>query len=99
MRIEATVVLYFALMAAIVAAVDFLFFRNQFWERLIVNTGIVLVFAAFYLRFLKRPWRRDGVVIAATALLQDDLTARQRAATTVNDRITLLPTYQPTKAA
>jgi preprotein translocase subunit SecE len=55
MRIEATVVLYFALMAAIVAAVDFLFFRNQFWERLIVNTGIVLVFAAFYLRFLKRP--------------------------------------------
>jgi putative restriction endonuclease len=30
------------------------------------------------------------VVIAATALLQDDLTARQRAATTVNDRITLL---------
>jgi len=39
------------------------------------------------------------VVIAATALLQDDLTARQRAATTVNDRIILLPTYQPTKAA
>jgi len=27
----------------------------SFWERLIVNVGIVLVFAAFYLRFLKRP--------------------------------------------
>ncbi len=55
MRTEATVVLYGALMAAIIVAVDFLFFRNRFWERLIVNIGIVLVFAAFYLRFLKRP--------------------------------------------
>jgi hypothetical protein len=49
------VVLYVVLMAATVVAVDFLFFRNRFWERLIVNIGIVLVFAAFYLRFLKRP--------------------------------------------
>jgi hypothetical protein len=52
---QATAVLYVVLMAAIVVAVDFLFFRNRFWERLIVNIGIVLVFAAFYLRFLKRP--------------------------------------------
>jgi hypothetical protein len=52
---KATVVLYVVLMVAIVVAVDFLFFRNHFWERLIVNIGIVLVFAAFYLRFLKRP--------------------------------------------
>ena len=35
--------------------VDVLFFRNRLWERLMVNVGIVLVFAAFYLRFLKRP--------------------------------------------
>lgn len=49
----ATVVLYVVLMAAVIVAVDFLFFRNRFWERLIVNIGIVLVFAAFYLRFLK----------------------------------------------
>jgi len=49
------VVLYIVLMAAIVVAVDFLFFRNRFWERLMVNIGIVLVFAAFYLRFLQRP--------------------------------------------
>ncbi len=48
------VVLYVVLMAATVVAVDFLFFRNQFWERLMVNIGIVLVFVAFYLRFLKR---------------------------------------------
>jgi len=52
---QITVVLYIVLMAAIVVAVDFLFFRNRFWERLMVNIGIVLVFAAFYLRFLHRP--------------------------------------------
>jgi hypothetical protein len=42
------------LMAAVIVAVDFLFFRNHFWERLTVNVGIVLVFAAFYFRLLKR---------------------------------------------
>lgn len=52
---QATGVLYVVLMAAIIVSVDFLFFRNRFWERLIVNIGIVLVFAAFYLRFLNRP--------------------------------------------
>jgi hypothetical protein len=52
---KATLVLYVVLMAAVVIAVDFLFFRNRFWERLTVNIGIVLVFAAFYLQFLKRP--------------------------------------------
>jgi hypothetical protein len=35
--------------------VDVLFFRNRFWQRLMVNVGIVLVFVSFYLRFLKRP--------------------------------------------
>lgn len=48
-----TAVLHAVLMAAIVVAVDFLFFRHHFLERLIVNIGIVLVFAAFYFRFLK----------------------------------------------
>jgi hypothetical protein len=28
--------------------VDVLFFGNRFWERLMENVGIVLVFAAFY---------------------------------------------------
>ncbi|MGA8489095.1 MAG: hypothetical protein WB711_01650 [Terriglobales bacterium] len=51
----ATVVLYVVLLAAVVVGVDFLFFRNRLWERLMVNIGIVLVFTAFYLRFLKRP--------------------------------------------
>lgn len=40
-------------MIAVVVGVDVFFFRNHFWERLIVNIGIVLIFAAFYLRFLK----------------------------------------------
>ena len=38
---------------AVVVGTDLLFFRDRFWERLIVNIGIVLVFIAFYLRFLK----------------------------------------------
>jgi hypothetical protein len=48
-------VLYALLMVIVVIGVDFLFFRHRFWERLMVNIGIVLVFGAFYLRFLKRP--------------------------------------------
>ena len=51
----ATVVLYVLALVAVVVGVDVLFFRHQFWERLIANVGIVLVFTAFYLRFLKRP--------------------------------------------
>lgn len=42
-------------LVAVVVAVDVLFFKNRFWQRLMVNIGIVLVFGAFYLRFLKRP--------------------------------------------
>jgi hypothetical protein len=52
---QATVVLYVLPLVAVVVGVDVLFFRNRFLERLMVNVGIVLVFAAFYLRFLKRP--------------------------------------------
>jgi len=47
-------VLYGLALAVVIVGVDVLFFRNRFWERLMVNIGIVLVFAAFYLRFLKR---------------------------------------------
>jgi hypothetical protein len=55
MRRRVAVVLYVLALVAVVVGVDILFFRNQFWERLTVNVGIVLVFAAVYLRFLKRP--------------------------------------------
>ena len=46
--------LYVLALVAVVVGVDVLFFRNRLWERLMVNVGIVLVFGAFYLRFLKR---------------------------------------------
>ncbi len=49
------IVLFVLIMIAVVVSVDLLFFRNLFWERLIANIGIVLVFVAFYLRFLKKP--------------------------------------------
>jgi hypothetical protein len=47
------VVLYVVAMAAIIVGADVAFFRHHFWERLMANVGIVLVFGAFYLRFLK----------------------------------------------
>ena len=50
-----TAVSYLLAMIAVIVAIDALIFRNHFWERLLVNIGIVLVFAAFYLRFLKGP--------------------------------------------
>jgi hypothetical protein len=51
----AAIALYVLAQVAVVVSVDVLFFRNRFWERLMVNIGIVLVFSAFYLRFMKRP--------------------------------------------
>ena len=50
-----SVVLFIVVLVSAVVGVDLLFFRNRFLERLMVNIGIVLVFAAFYLRFLKNP--------------------------------------------
>jgi preprotein translocase subunit SecE len=52
-----SVVLYVVAMAAIIVSIDVLFFRQRlwFWERLIANIGIVLVFVAFYFRFMKNP--------------------------------------------
>lgn len=48
-------VLYVLTLIAVVVGVDVLFFRHQFAARLGVNIGIVLVWAAVYVRFLKRP--------------------------------------------
>jgi uncharacterized membrane protein len=49
---HATTVLYVVAMAAVVVGVDVLFFRGHFWERLAANIGVVLLFGAFYFRFL-----------------------------------------------
>jgi len=48
-------VLYVAAMAAVIVAVDILFFKNRFSQRLTANIGIVLLFAVGYFIFLRRP--------------------------------------------
>ena len=45
--------LYVILMIVVVVAVDILFFRHRFKERLIANLLIVLAFVAFYFTFVK----------------------------------------------
>lgn len=49
------VVLFVLALIAFIVGVDVLFFRHRFCARLMVNVGIVLVFAAFYSKFFKRP--------------------------------------------
>ena len=51
---QAGVALYVLALVAVVVGVDVLFLRHHFWARLLVNVGIVVVFAAVYLAFLKR---------------------------------------------
>ena len=59
--------LYVLALVAVVVGVDLLFFRNGL-EALIADVGIVLVFAAFYLRYLKsgREPSRAAVLRART---------------------------------
>jgi hypothetical protein len=52
---QVAVALYIVAMVALIVGVDFMFFRNRFWERLAANIGIVLVFGAFYFRFFRDP--------------------------------------------
>jgi len=48
---HAAVALYVLTLGVVVVGVDVVFFKYRFWERLMANVGIVLVSAAFYLRF------------------------------------------------
>ena len=45
---------FVAAMVGVIVAMDILVFRQHFWERLAANIGTVLVFLAFYFRFLHR---------------------------------------------
>jgi hypothetical protein len=54
MSIQVERALFVVAMVAVVVAVDVLFFRGYFWERLAANVGIVLLFGALYFRFLGR---------------------------------------------
>lgn len=47
------VALCVVVMVVIIVGVDVLFLRHQFWLRLLVNIGIVALFAAAYFAFLK----------------------------------------------
>ena len=51
MRRNLAVIPLLVLMIVVIVGIDVLFFRDHFWERLIANIGIVMVFAAFYFRF------------------------------------------------
>lgn len=46
-------IIFVIVMVGIIVAVDILFFRHHFWERLIANVGIVLLFIAFYSSFFR----------------------------------------------
>lgn len=48
-------VLYVLVMVAVIVALDVAFFRHRtwFWERLASNIGVVLLFGAFYFRFVR----------------------------------------------
>lgn len=53
MTIKPLHIIYPLVMAGVIVTLDLLFFKNHFWERLMANVGVVLLFVAFYLRFLK----------------------------------------------
>ena len=46
-------VIFFLLMVGTIVGLDFLFLRDHFVARLLVNIGIVVLFAAIYFIFLK----------------------------------------------
>lgn len=46
-------ILYVAAMVALIVGLDVTLFKDRLWERLAVNVGIVLVFAACYFRFVR----------------------------------------------
>jgi hypothetical protein len=56
MHNPAIIVPYVILMIAVIVVVDILIFRDRTWswERLAYNAGVVLVFGAFYFRFLAK---------------------------------------------
>ena len=50
---QVVVALYVLVMVVIIVGVDVLFLKHLFWPRLLVNVGIVVVFAAVYFWFLR----------------------------------------------
>lgn len=52
-RVRVILVFYVAAMIALIVGLDVTLFRYHFWERAAANVGIVLLFGAFYFRFLR----------------------------------------------
>ena len=48
--------LYVLALVCVIVGVDLLVFREHFWARLLANVGIVMVFAAFGMRFRRPRW-------------------------------------------
>lgn len=57
---QVVVVLYVVAMVTVIVGSDLAFFRHHPLERLMANIGIVLLFGAFYLRFVGHPWLSGG---------------------------------------
>jgi hypothetical protein len=55
MTSKTVIALYVIALVVVAVGVDVLFFGYHFLERLMANVGILLVFAAFALTYLKRP--------------------------------------------
>jgi len=47
--------LYVLAMIAVITGLDLAIFRHRLLERLLANVGLALLFAAFYLRFFRKP--------------------------------------------
>ncbi|HEY1551987.1 MAG TPA: hypothetical protein VGG28_29375 [Kofleriaceae bacterium] len=52
---QVTVALYLIAMIVVIVGVDLAFLKDRPLPRLFANVGIVLVFVAIYLRFLRSP--------------------------------------------
>lgn len=50
---QVATVIYVLAMIAVIVGLDVAFFRHRIWDRLLANIGLVMVFAAFYLRFFR----------------------------------------------
>ncbi len=49
---QAIAALVVVTMIVVIVSMDVVFFRHHLWARLLANVGVVLVVAAFYLRFV-----------------------------------------------
>lgn len=51
--VKLTILLSIVVLFIIVFSIDHLFLRDLFWQRLLVNIGIVLVFVILFFKYIK----------------------------------------------